>query len=153
MTKLASPPQTSPPRRKRATGPLATIGIGLVGAAYLGLSDPHQGSWIPACPLLALTGLDCPLCGGSRAVHDLTRGSVAEAADHNALVVLAAPVVVIGVLFWLWSSLRRLGAPTQSSWNTPRRTNLVVIAFVIVLVVFAVVRNLPNFAFLGSTLT
>ncbi|MCH9816055.1 MAG: DUF2752 domain-containing protein [Actinomycetia bacterium] len=139
-------------RRRRATGPLATLGVGVAAVTYFGLTNPHEGSWIPACPLLSLTGLDCPLCGGSRAIHELTRGDVAQAIDHNLLVVVGAPIVLLAVLAWLWRSLVNPVTPTQA-WLTPRRTNLLVLGFVALLLAFAVIRNLPNFSVLGSTLT
>lgn len=35
---------------------------------------PFAVAGLPACPLLALTGLPCPACGGTRAVHLLLDG-------------------------------------------------------------------------------
>ena len=153
MSTLTQQPDTFGARRRRATGPLATLGAGLAAVAYFGVTNPHEGSWLPACPLLSLTGLDCPLCGGSRAIHDLTRGRFVEAMDHNLLVVVGAPVVILAVLVWLWRSLLPPATPARAVWLSPRRTNMMVIGFVIILVAFAVVRNLPNFSVLGSTLT
>lgn len=68
----------------------------------LHLRDPHvQGSW-GVCPT-ALLGFACPLCGGLRAVNDLTHVELVAAMSSNLLVVLGIPIVV-----GLW--LRRLAA-------------------------------------------
>jgi hypothetical protein len=94
------------------------------------------------CPLRAMTGLDCPLCGATRATFALLRGDVMTALDFNALYVSALPIVVVVAGFWLL----RGAAPR---WLDGSR---VVWALIAVAVVFAVVRNLPiaPFAVLGS---
>jgi len=65
-----------------------------------------------------MTGLDCPFCGGTRAIFALAHGHIAQAIGFNVLVVLGVPL--------LWFGWRR----------SPR----VVLG---VLLVFAVLRNLP----------
>lgn len=94
------------------------------------------------CPLRATTGLDCPLCGASRATAALVRGDVVAALDHNALYVIALPVVVVLVLLWLVGG------------HVPDRlkSRLAPWALVVVAAVFTVARNLPveALAVLGS---
>lgn len=95
------------------------------------------------CPLKLLTGLDCPLCGATRATLSLVQGHLATAIDHNALYVLSLPVVV--VLGLLWVVFR---------WRPPLLERAAVRwALVGAAVAFAVVRNLPlePFTFLGSS--
>ena len=110
----------------------------MAGAVYVGVRNPAtQGGFIP-CPFHALTGLWCPGCGMTRALHHLLHADVAGALSAN----LFLPVVlVVGIWSWL-------------SWWTPRVPpigrvvpsrvwgGLVVAAFV-----FAVLRNLPVPAF------
>ena len=94
------------------------------------------------CPLKLLTGLDCPLCGATRATFSLLQGHLAAAIDHNVLYVLSLPVVAVLGLVWV-----------VFRWRPPRfdrpafRWALVGVA-----VAFAVARNLPvePFTFLGS---
>lgn len=94
------------------------------------------------CPLRATTGLDCPLCGASRATAALVRGDVVAALDHNALYVLALPVVVGLVLLWLVGG------------RVPQRlrAGLAPWAMAFVAAVFTIARNLPveALAVLGS---
>lgn len=90
-----------------------------------------------SCPLLALTGLDCPFCGGTRATIQLAQGDVAAALDYNALWVLTLPAVI-----WLVAArvVPALGGPTIPSFRlTPR----VLRVASVVIIAFAVVRNLP----------
>ena len=85
---------TSAPERQRhpAVAPTAVLAAGLVGAAYLGGTDPHQpGHLLPVCPFRYLTGWQCPACGGTRLAYDLLHGDVARAWHDNALLLLVLP--------------------------------------------------------------
>jgi hypothetical protein len=75
------------------------VAAAVVGAtAYVGLVDPNTPGHYPLCPTKALTGFDCPFCGGLRAVHALAHGDIGGALNHNALV----PLLVVPVLVVLW---------------------------------------------------
>ena len=52
-------------------------------AALLYIYDPGSVPFYPACPLRALTGWLCPLCGGLRAAHALLHGHILEALTLN----------------------------------------------------------------------
>ena len=143
MTLGQLPPRTSPAgtttRARRLAAPL--LGAGVVGGLTLALHyrDPHvQGSW-GFCPFRALTGLDCPGCGGLRAVHDLTNLDVAGAASSNLLLVLMVPVVLVLWLAWTrraWRSDR----PLLASVSRPMLWGQVAL---VVIAIFTVARNLP----------
>jgi len=125
-------------RRRRMLGPALAIG-GLAAATLaLHLRDPHEsGSW-GYCPT-ALLGLDCPGCGGLRAVNDLTHLRLADAASSNLLLVLALPLAVFALARWTldeWRGVTRL--------PRPRTTWLATTGVVAVLVAFTVLRNLPG---------
>ena len=50
------------------------------------------------CPTRALLGLDCPFCGGLRAVYSVLHGNIPAALRYNAfaLVLLVAGLWVVG---------------------------------------------------------
>jgi hypothetical protein len=137
--------QPAPPatRGRRMLAPAATIGALSLATLALRLRDPHEsGSW-GFCPSAAM-GIYCPGCGGLRAVNDLTRGDVGAALSSNILVTLLIPVVSLGLLFW---AFERWQGRTREL-NGARITKATV-AFCVVAVAFAVVRNLSFGAWLA----
>lgn len=117
----------------------AAVGLCAIGLAWWNPGD--QG--VPLCPTKALTGIDCPLCGGLRAVAALMRFDIGRAADHNILVVALAPLALAWWVTWLASAWRRRPMP-RLPWN---RTATVCVA--LALVAFTVVRNLPAGGWVG----
>jgi hypothetical protein len=65
--------------------PVAVVGVAVAAATAVLLYsyDPASLSGLPLCPLRALTGLLCPLCGGLRAAHALMHGRMLEAVALN----------------------------------------------------------------------
>jgi hypothetical protein len=57
--------------------------------------DPATTAWMPSCPLYALTGLLCPLCGSLRAVHALLTGAPVAAFEFNPLILLGGGAWVL----------------------------------------------------------
>lgn len=104
--------------------------------AYTSLMNPNTSSAFPLCPLRALTGIDCPGCGGLRAVHALTHGRIVDALDFNAVAVVVLPVLAVAWALWMG---RSLGLRLPQLRLGPR----VGVAFMVALIVFGVVRNLP----------
>ena len=72
---------------------------------------------------------------GERALGSLAQGHIVEAARHNALVVLAIPLMLI----WLYDGYR------GGNWFTGR----VWLGLAALMLVFAVLRNLPGVGWLG----
>jgi hypothetical protein len=121
-------------RSRAARAPVA-VAAG-VGAAVVALTVWNPGDGGTAiCPSRML-GLDCPLCGGMRAVGSLGRLDLAAAADHNLLVVALVPVAIVGWFLW-WRAARR-GRPAPRL-RLPTAAWVLLVALV---VVFTVVRNL-----------
>jgi len=111
------------------------------GCAVLSLFDPAQHSFYPFCAFHRLTGLNCPGCGGLRALHQLLHGRVAAAFHCNALVVLGLPVAAwFGARrLWCWALGKAQPAfVLRPAWLWP---GLAIIA------AFGILRNLPFPAF------
>jgi hypothetical protein len=144
-TPQSSPSPTPTPRRPAWFAPVAAAG--LVGAAtlYTAVVNPNTSGAFPQCITKRFSGLDCPMCGGLRAVHSLTHADLAGAIDHNALAVVLLPLVVVAWAIWLARSLG-VEVPTVR-W--PRWAPWAALAFSLL---FAVVRNtaLPGVAWLDS---
>ena len=131
-------------RWQRVQGPTLLAG-GVLGASLLlHLRDPHQSGSYAYCPWLLLTGTYCPGCGGLRAVNDLSNGDLAGAASSNLLLVASAPVL----LLW-WARTVRDRWQGRVRHVAARRHATLAVAFLVLAVVFAVVRNLPLGAWLA----
>jgi uncharacterized protein DUF2752 len=108
------------------------VAAGLAGCAVAGLYlvNPNT-THVPLCPLHAMTGLNCPLCGSTRAGYALLHAQLGTALHDNALFVLGLPLVA---LFWLsWAGYRGpLRLPRRLGW-----------ALVVLVLGFSVLRNLP----------
>jgi hypothetical protein len=123
---------------RRVLAPLGAAAAAGLATLALQLRDPHvHGSW-GLCPFRAITGWDCPGCGGLRAVNDLGHGRLADAAHSNLLLVATLPVVV--ALWAVWLRRGWTGAPVRLPARVVRP--LAVGCGVLVLV-FAVFRNTP----------
>jgi len=140
------PPSTAPATfsvGRSWTAPVSAGAVALAGTAVLAVANPNT-THIPLCPLNALTGIDCPFCGGLRAVHALTRLDVGTALDHNLLLTASVPALLACWAVWLG---RSLGRPVASGHHFPAVTKPLLVA---VALLFAVARNIPALAWLGS---
>jgi hypothetical protein len=125
-------------RARRLAGPLATAAAVAVGTVALRVRDPHQhGSW-GLCPFKAITGWNCPFCGGLRAVNDLGHGRLVEAAHSNLVFVSSIPLLV--ALWLLWLRRDWTGTPTGVP---PRLARAAALTVALLLVAFTAYRNTP----------
>ena len=113
-----------------ALAPIACIVLYAINPAAD--DDPY-----PNCPFLALTGYYCPGCGSLRAYHQLLRGNGATALGLNTLTVLALPAMIYGLASAWLTGFRGHGLP-QPQWTSRAAWGMGA-----VLVVFAVIRNVP----------
>mgnify|MGYP000844819944 FL=1 len=123
--------------------PLATVAALAVGATLvLHNVDPYAaGNPLPSCPLYVLTGLYCPGCGSTRCLYSLVHFDLPGAMAMNPLLVLSLPLLLLmllngaGIRPRLFDPLMRLLAKPMF--------------WLIVLVGYAVLRNLPWAPFTG----
>ncbi|ATL27034.1 DUF2752 domain-containing protein [Streptomyces formicae] len=114
-------------------GVLASV----VGAfAYVGAVDPNEPGHYPACPLLRLTGIYCPGCGGLRSAHAFVHGDFTAALGANAMAV--AGYVLFAVLWTVWAIRAARGKPLRIELGP---VQLWSVGGLIAL--FTLVRNLP----------
>jgi hypothetical protein len=122
--------------------PVLVAGSALAALAWVGSVDPSEPGHYPTCPFLAVTGWFCPGCGSLRALHALAHGDLRGALARNPLMVLTVPVLLGWWAAWLVRCVRRVPkrwvAPAWSIW-----------ALLVLVLAFAVARNLPGAAFLA----
>ncbi|WP_425413502.1 DUF2752 domain-containing protein [Micromonospora rhizosphaerae] len=126
-------------RAPRWAVPLAALGCVGMGVAYALISDPTQSApdARPTCLLKLTTGLDCPGCGGTRALWYVLHGDLPAAARHHFLFVFALPFLTY--LFVAWAGKQAFG------WRLPelRISSKVIGGFLAAWLAFSVLRNLP----------
>ncbi len=124
-------------RGGNAVGFWLITALGFLGAVLLYLVDPTAARWFPVCPFRELTGLHCPGCGTSRALHALVHGDLVTALDNNLLSMLFLPVLAWTWLSWGLQSIGRKPLPALR-WRPAALWTLLA-----VILVFWVARNLP----------
>ena|SRR5690348_723402 len=139
--------QAVPPKISAFPG-LKFFAGALVGGAILGAGavmyffNPSTHGFYPVCEFHQLTGLNCPGCGGTRAVYQLLHGHFLKALQDNALAVLFLAGLAGRAVWFEIQTVRRRPAgsflPPKFLWS-----------LLIVAVVFTVLRNLPAFSFLS----
>jgi len=131
----------------RGSGPgtyaCAVSAAGLIAAAAIVFFlDPAQYRFYPGCLFHQVTGLNCPGCGATRALHALMHGHLADAARFNLLFLVCLPYVG-------WTAAR-----TGVRWLTGRGLHVAISPnwmwiFFALSVVFGTLRNLPGFEWLS----
>ena len=131
------PPQA--PYRSTVRGALlalAAVGFGL-GIAILATSPPTDDSLYPRCQLHDLTGLHCPGCGATRAVHSVLNGRIDQGLAYNALAFIVLPVLAWSLARSLWVWYRNV--PTRAAKGSPIWPWVIAA----LLIAYGVMRNLP----------
>lgn len=111
---------------------------GAIGAlAVVWGAEPQGQLFYPRCWLHQSTGLLCPGCGATRALHALLHGDLRTAWSLNPLVVALLPVGMAYCAHAVWA------------WRTGRRCMPVlrtrhIAVLTAVACVFGIVRNLPG---------
>ncbi|MEZ5465932.1 MAG: DUF2752 domain-containing protein [Lysobacteraceae bacterium] len=119
----------SPPRWLLALSVAAVLSV---ATTLLFVVDPASpDNWLPGCPFHALTGLYCPGCGTTRALHALLHFDWPKALSMNPLAVLAIPLLPLLLLHQLHPRL------TFARWTADAR------AWLVLVLAFAILRNLP----------
>ena len=134
------PEAQSIPSRRVWKGALIAAALALVGAVFF-LFDPVRSSFYPTCLFHNLTGLNCPGCGGLRALHHLTHGEILAAFHCNPLLMVLLPIVAFLAFRWF-----KHGSEAFDG-NTAFFRPAAIGTLLAVTVVFTILRNLPWPAF------
>jgi hypothetical protein len=128
-------------RDRYPSGPWTLAGVALCGCAVVSLVDPTRHMVTPPCPMRALTGWWCPLCGATRAASRVLRGDLVGAFHFNAVFLLLMPVALA-----VWAAM---AFPGRLRWLDPvrARNTPILLGVGAVLIAFTIVRNTP----LGDT--
>lgn len=127
-----------PARWAPLAAPIACGCCAVAGAAYVVASDPGEGGAFLPCPFRTLTGWWCPGCGLTRATHHLLRGDIVQALRFNVFVVFILAAFAVGWLAWVAAAA---GHPIRWIRRIPVAVQ---VAAGVLLVGFAVIRNLPG---------
>ena len=118
---------------------LAAVAVGFL--YMLATVRPTDDSYYPRCQLHASTGLHCPGCGTTRALHSLLNGRVVEALRFNALFPIVLPVLT-------WVFLHSVRVSRGRASPTHSRTGVWGFALLSATVVlYGVLRNVPIYPF------
>ena len=88
--------------------------------------DPQHSAWLPKCLFHEATGLFCPGCGNTRALHALLHGHILMSLRYNLLLIPAMLTVLLLVM------RPRLATKPSIAWS-----------IAVVVIAFAILRNLP----------
>jgi hypothetical protein len=140
-------PRTIPPKISTISSLkfFAGVVLGFVilcALAVLFFFNPATHGFYPVCLFHALTGLYCPGCGGTRAVYQLLHGHVLLALHDNALFGLALVALAVWGARFAVRKLRN----QQTIFQLHPKTLWM---FLVVTLVFTVLRNLPAFSWLS----
>ena len=128
------------------TGELAWIAVALVAmlgaGAVLFCFDPASVRLFPSCFFHLATGLHCPGCGGTRAMHQLLHGHVLTAFHLNALLVVSLPLIG-------WQIISVAAGKFRQAPKVPSLSAHWLWLFLALAIAFGVLRNLPAFAWLA----
>ena len=121
-------------KRNCATAKFLMMAVALAAAVSAALliyfNNPVKTAWMPKCPSYLLTGLHCPGCGATRAFYALLHGNVIAALRCN---VLLFPMLATAIALWI-----------RPDWARKKYVGITVAS---VIILFAILRNLPFYPF------
>ncbi|MCA1578484.1 MAG: DUF2752 domain-containing protein [Acidobacteria bacterium] len=113
----------------------------IAGAVYLFIFEPGRTGFFPVCVFRLLTGLTCPGCGTTRALHAILHGELETAFMLNPLLLLASPLLVYAFMRYSVTVMRG-GVPRKNAVPAPY-----LYALFFVLMGFWIFRNTPFYPF------
>ena len=112
------------------TIPAVILMIAALAAVYAMEPGNTVQRFMPRCPFHEVTGMHCPGCGGTRAIHALLHGHPLKAIRYNAILF---PMGVCTLLIWKYPKLQ---------YNKPFTLTVATL-----FILFFICRNLPFYPF------
>jgi hypothetical protein len=116
--------------------------LAVAALAMLYVVNPTEAGWLPPCPTWYVLHLYCPGCGTARGLHRLAHGDLLGAARMNVLL-LPGLALIAAIAFGETRSLLR-GTPKPAWVYSPALGR----TLVVVVILYCVLRNIPNAPFL-----
>jgi hypothetical protein len=126
----------TPSRPRRGIAAL-WFAFAITAGVVLYLVDPASSRLFPECPFRVLTGLLCPGCGTTRALHRLMHGELAAAVRLSPLLMVVAPILGFSAISGFMLVVRGIALPR------PRISAIWIWALLTVIMGFWVLRNTP----------
>jgi len=124
---------------KRKLGILLAIIVSfalVIAVALVRNFNPEEVIFI-ICPINFLTGINCPGCGMTRAMHQLLNGNIEKAIWYNIMII---PTICVGI----YGVYRYFCFLINGDKMFNKKLKVVVGIFAVLLIIFAVIRNLTE---------
>jgi len=115
----------------------------IVGATYLFIFEPGKTGFFPPCMFRLITGLTCPGCGSTRALHQILHGHFVAAFELNPLFLVSIPFLLYALLRYSVTVMRG-GIPNRNSLPPPY-----IYALFVIILSFWIFRNTPFYPFVS----
>ena len=125
----------------RRTSVIAIWALLIAGSVYLYAFEPGRTGFFPVCLFRLFTGLNCPGCGSTRAMHQILHGHFVAAFMLNPLFLLALPFLLFALIRYSVIVMRG-GIPRPNAMPASALYTLFVI-----IVSFWIFRNTPFYPF------
>ena len=114
--------------------------IAIIGLVLVKKYNPEEESFFIPCVFNKITGLKCPGCGMTRAMHYLVNGNLKKAVWYNIM-------IVPGVFILLYSGYRYFKYLTKNEEIVNKPLEVILKIFLVILIIFMVVRNITTIIF------
>jgi len=117
--------------------------LSIAGAVYLFVFEPGRSGFFPPCMFRLVTGMQCPGCGTTRALHEITHAHLKAAFMLNPLLLLASPFLLYAFLRYS-AIVMRGGVPRKNALPAPY-----IYAIFFIVLGFWIFRNTPFYPFVS----
>lgn len=107
-----------------------------LGLVFLYFFHPSFCEFMPRCPFYFLTGMYCPGCGSTRAIHYCLNGNISESVRHHPLLL---PFFVVIIFLYIKRGYELFSGKIISFRFELLMSKIILFIFII----FFVVRNIP----------